>query len=257
MKTQARLHRRLKGNERLNYSEWRERYRDMSDPLNRGLVFALPMFEGSGTVLDCALPRHSVALVNGPTWTQLASGQRAMYFDGKTFPYTFPFEFGGDPDNLICTSCPVLNFTSGEFSACVWVNATSIETIYLICRGVQNLHGWGLMLENLVAYVETNQAGARQRTAGTTTTSGNWRCIGFSRRGASVCVYENGNDDTSIAASHTDPLTSTSNLVLAAYYDSTDSPLTGCLGKPHIWNRSLSASEHREFYERYRGLFGI
>ncbi len=220
------------------------------DPLYQQLLFSLPMREGTGTLgtADVAKPHHPVTLTHAPAWVQVGPM--------NTWCLTLN---GAGPDNLLCASasCTDLDFTSGDFSVCVWINTTLAGTQYVMCRGRQTFDGWALLLGTRVATVETNQAGARQFSFGLANASGTWRLVGFSRSGASIRIYEGGRDDTATAATHTNPLTAARNLCVGTYYDGASSPFTGSLWNPRIWGRALRPSEHKEIYDRERGLFNV
>jgi len=245
MKTQSRIHRRLKGNERLNYHEWCERYRDTSDPLNRGLVFALPMFEGSGTasVLDCARPHHPVTQTHAPSWTQLASGHWCMGFDGAS-----------DYLTSLAANTSDMDFTTGEFSMSIWHYAHSVDTKALISRGTAALKtGWnweyvGNALRFYTSGVDFAEGGAR--------TANVWQLVSLSRTGATtMAMYRNGADETS--DSSIGNITSSVGNFCIGVHPELIFPFDGLLALPRIWNRALSASEHKELFERSRGLFGV
>lgn len=249
MKTQSRIHRRPKGNERLNYSEWCERYRDMSDPLNRGLAFALPMFEGSGTasVLDCSRVHHPITQVHAPAWIQLPSGIWCMDFDGTN-----------DYLQCLAASCTDLDFTTQAFSGCVWLKRDTAPTwMWLFCRLNSGVAGWSFELQSCMIELRTaTGAGtvtSRENTAIPTT----WTLCGFSRAGTSGRIYRDGADTTTNAGTHLDPASvPAANLFVGQLYDTT-SRYDGLMWNPRIWNRALSASEHKGLYERERGLFGV
>jgi len=250
MKTQARFHRRLKGNERLNYSEWCERYRDSSDPLNRGLVFALPMFEGTGsaTVRDVARPHHPVTQTHAPVWTQIApSGLWVMDFTP------------GHPDYLQClaASCADLNFTASDFSGCIWLYAHAPNTWrYLMGNvGAGDASGWIFRQGWTTLYITTCSGGSVS-TSCDCIVANQWQLCGFTKSGAAAGLYVNGIRQISVDGSHVGPASSAGNLVIAADRVYAN-PYDGLMWNPRIWNRALSASEHKELFERSRGLFGV
>lgn len=238
----------MKGNERLSYAEWRDRCRDRSDPLNHGLVFSLPMFEGSGSasVIDASRLHHPVTQVHAPVWTQLASGIYVLDFDGSNDYLAIPG-----------ASSPGLNFTTQDFSACAWVNKDDTNTRYVISRGVPGTRGWDMYgITGSATVVRLNNG--YTITSGSGPTPGTWGLMGFSRVGASVRVYFNGSDSTSSAGSHPDAVTSpTDEHRIGCRSDSATTLFGGLMWNPRIWARSLSAAEHRMMFERERGLFGV
>lgn len=242
----------MKGNERLSYAEWRDRCRDRSDPLNHGLVFSLPMFEGSGSasVIDASRPHHPVTVTSAPVWYQLPSGQWVMSFDGND-------------DSLECpTAASVdLDVTAGDFSICLWAKAVDFRNAYIFTRGRFNQFGWELAtrIDGSIR-VYTNQSGKAQYTSSKAPilSLDDWVFIGFSRSGHSITIFRDGEDWVAGAASHSDPLSNTSYpLRIASNNESSVNWFKGMVALPRIWARSLSAAEHRMMFERERGLFGV
>lgn len=83
--------------------------------INAGLLLDLTLSEATGTVvLDRAKPRHPIVMINSPTWSKLSSGLGVNTLNGTN-------------QWLECAavSCADLNFTSGDFSAAIWVTITT------------------------------------------------------------------------------------------------------------------------------------
>ncbi len=224
------------------------------DPLNQGLLLSLPMFEGTGTatVRDVARPHHPVGMTHSPAWGTLASGQTYLDLDGAN-------------DYLQCAaaSCTDLDFTTGDFSGCVWATQTTNNGYqHLMCRGTLATDGWlfRYYAHATAGYIQfcSSQAGASQNSRYTgALTNGAWVCCGFSRSGASVRIYMNGADATTVAGSHVNPATSARKLLLGIYDDEATLALDGSMWNPRIWNRALSPSEHMGIFKRERHLLGV
>lgn len=243
-------HQRIRGNERLSYSEWCKRYQDRSDPLNHGLLFSLPMFEGAGsaTVLDVARPHHPVTQVHAPVWTRLSSGLWVLDFDGAN-------------DLLSCAaeSSTDLDFTSGDFSMVVWLYPHGLGgNGRFLNKGAGGQSGWGWRITESATVFYTSQAGATQSSADSGIAANTWTLRGISRVGASIRIYAAGVDATATAGTHINPTSAAAHpLEIGARTVGTDYFFDGLLWNPRIWARSLSAAEHRMMFERERGLFGV
>jgi hypothetical protein len=221
------------------------------DPLYQQLLFSLPMREGTGTVgtADVAKPHHPVTLTHAPAWTALTSGLYVLDFTAA------------HPDYLEATNASTvdLDFTTGDYSMDLWVNPDAIAlNQWLMARGAGNTSGWMLYLSGGgVITVRTAQGGTQQiTTSSACIAAGTWANIGFSRQGANIRTYSNGQDVTNSAAAHINPLTSA--LALRLCYSTSDTyPYDGRLWNPRIWGRALRPDEHKQIFDRERAKFGV
>ncbi len=222
------------------------------DSLYQGLVFSLPMEEGSGTatVKDVAKAHHPVTQTHAPVWTALPSGIYCMDFDGAN-------------DWLQCAaaSCADLDFVAGAFSGGLWVYPTSVTSRNVISRGADvtaPVSGWWMDISagnNLRFY--TSQLGVAQYSYGSVSGCVNqWQLWGWSRSGASVRIMLNGCDITSSVGTHINPASSANDLLIG-HASGGAGKLIGKLWNPRIWSRALALSEHREIFNGERFLFGV
>ena len=219
---------------------------------NQELLLSLRMEEGVGTLCyDWAKPHHVVALVNTPAWTNLANDLTVLDFDPA------------GPDHLICAAagCADLDFTTGDFSGACWVRGDALGNRNIMTHGVHNVDGWYWTIGvtgDMSLY--TSQAAAFQVSTGAPgdIVIGTWRFVSFSRDGAVVTMYTNGEDVTTVAGTHVDPATAAArNFYIgvndaagAAWYD-------GDLWNPRVWGKAVTVAEFKSMFERERSLFGI
>jgi len=219
---------------------------------NMELLLSLRMEEGVGTLcFDWAKPHHVVTLVNTPAWTTLDNDLTVLDFDAA------------GPDHLICAAagCADLDFTSGDFSGACWVRGDALGNRNIMTHGVHNTDGWYWYIDiNGAMQLVTSQAAAFQATVGGAgdIVVGTWRFVAFTRVGAAVVMYTNGQNVTVTAGTHIDPATAAArnfyvgvnNAAGAAWYD-------GDLWNPRVWGKALTAAEHAELFEIERSLFGV
>ncbi len=223
------------------------------DPLYQGLLLSLPFMEGTGTLgtADVARPHHPVTMTHSPAWVQLANGLWVLDFDGTN-------------DYLSCAaaSSTDLDFTTGDFSGCIWVYLdTLIENKYLFSRsGGYGVSGWMFRIhtDNKI-YMFTTAAGPVPIIAYSTTvlSTGSWQLLGWSKSGATTTIYWLGQDVSYERSSASPNLTSGANDFFVSRYASGSYRVDGRLWNPRIWGRALSPSEHMSIYKRERHLFGV
>jgi len=188
--------------------------------------------------------------ITGATWTRLPSGLRCLSFDGN--------------DYVEMASSPALNFTSGDFSIIVWIYLDSL-TIHrrLFSRGVYGGAGDGYLFSvnnNGVLEFQSYQASAGVQTsqsAASQITTGSWYTVGLSRVGASVKLFKNGVNITSVAGTHVDPATCARTAKIGIYDDKTNNPWVGKIALVRIYNRALSAAQVASIYQQERHLFKV
>ena len=218
--------------------------------LNTQLLLDLQYREGTGAnTQDWAKPHHVCTLTGAPTWAALANDLAYLDF------------VMGTTDHIISLAGVTadLNFTTSDFSAVAWIRPDAGGNRYVFCRGVPNVDGWGFYYNaNDAVSFWTSQA-VTQYTTGTTDeiVVGVWHLVGFTRDGASACVYVNGENSTTVYGTHIDPLTSARNLYVgttdavgAGWYD-------GDMWRPRIWDRSLSAAEMHSIFMVEHHLVGL
>ena len=76
------------------------------------------------------------------------------------------------------------------------------------------------------------------------------------KSGAGVRIYRNGIDVTSTAATHTNPVTSANNLVIAGD-SAAANKFNGQMWNPRIWSLALTPIQQRSLFLRSRHKFGV
>ena len=174
-------------------------------------------------------------------------------------------QFDGTDDGINLGA--IANFTSESFTISQWVNLSSVTSgsgsgPVLVYKGSYLGSGYYAQILNTTGALcfMTNQSGAYQMscTAGNALVTNQWHHLTYVRAGPSVRIYINGVDQTSTAATHLNPLSSTAGFQLGQY----PSPLIsirGIMDEVAIWNSALAPSEVRTLYERqhapYSGTF--
>lgn len=218
------------------------------DPLYEGLVLSLPLFEGTGTerVADVSKAHHPMTLVHSPVWTQLSNGLWVLDFDGANDYIRCPADSSTD-----------LNFTTGDFSTCLWIYPHSVSGTRVWMSNVGTQEGWRFISNGVDVIFGYYAPASRYIGASSVLTVSSWQLVGFSRRGDSGSLYLNGSPLalTSNTLSG-NPASSANNFCLAA------SPtgalfFRGYLWNPLIWSRYLAPHEHKAVFNRYRHLPGI
>ena len=149
-----------------------------------------------------------------------------------------------------------LDFTTEDFSLIARVRTINLTASNeLMAKGRQTGEGWNMTITSVGAIeLRTNQMGGSQLSASVAGAAviNTWYTLGFSRTGASVRIYKEGADVTSIVGTHINPDSGVAQPVGIGV----SSQLTSRFWKGTIWkvlcfNRSLSPVEH---LERHRDL---
>lgn len=197
------------------------------------------------------LLNYSAKLSGNPGYTDLSYGSY-LDFDGvDDFAYL-------DQTNL--------NFTTGDFSICMWVRLNSLSTNQsgqgpcLFYKGYYRASGYYLSVNTAggLSFV-TNQAGANQVSASNTGVIGinNWYFIAVTRQGNSVRLYVNGTDVTSTAGSHVNPALATADPKIGLYDQSSSYKIYARikLGYFIAYSKKLSAIEVNQNFNATKGLY--
>lgn len=223
------------------------------EALYAGLVFSLPMFEGTGsaTVQDVSKAHHPVSQVHAPAWTQLASGIYVMDFDGAN-------------DYLTATNAATadLGFLgTAVISGAIWIYTRSTAYQALIARGMENVDGWAMRIRPSTSFFQyfTGYPGYLYSESGALAmTTNTWLLISFSRTGTLTgSIYRDGRAATTSLTGGSSITASASNLTIGAWSDGTTQPFNGLMWNPRIWNRALAPAEHMELFNRERDLFHV
>jgi len=219
-------------------------------------VLDLPFEEMSGLVTYCTGKTDIIAtLGNGagasnPAWAQLVSG----------IPY-LEFDLAAPPDYVDAPAADTtgLDFTSGDFSMIVWVNADALTDRHvLMCKGLLNTRGWWfsvftggyITFEYYIPGYESVASVVSIIVAGT------WYLVGVSRTGTSMRIYRNGDDVTDVDPFTGNPVSSVNDdLNIGVIEDKASYPFDGSMHRPRAWDRYLQPWEHRMVYNMECGMF--
>lgn len=219
-----------------------------------GLVFSSRDYIGSASPPSATLEDESRygsdGTITTASWVQLASGLWVLDFNSATPDYV-----------AIPAAATQLDFTSEDFSIVVAVYFDSIATSpHLVGRSQASTFGWYFQVHSTgFVRLTTNQTAAYQATDSATgqITTGLWYIIGVSRSGASVKLYKNGIDITSVEGTHIDPLTNTQDCVIGIYDNLVDGAVDGKMGLWEGFNYALSAEQHAAKFQELRHWFGV
>lgn len=195
---------------------------------------------------------HTMTLSGATAWAQWPLSNVTVC---SFVPGTFDFL------QLAAVSATDLDMVAAARSAVMWVFEDIAASRYLMCKGT-NIVGWYWYVDAAGAiHLVTSQAGPTQQdtfSANGEVTVATWWMLGFTRLGANVALYKNGNLLAVTAAAHVNPaaaaglkfLVGTDNTEGANYWD-------GYLWRPIVFGRQISAVEMRQIFEMTRDLFGV
>jgi hypothetical protein len=225
--------------------------------LNSGIVLDLPHFEGNGNIVhDISKKRINLDAVNNPTWTNMASGNQSLTYNGTTQYLECPAADSVD-----------LDFT-GDYSLCCWVNPLDTGTSSIIMgRYELDNSGWELYFTNLgwESYLTLRHHHAsltpnnREGCYTTDWTPGNWWLLGISRSGLYPIMYRNGSPLTTTYGSTgmQDPDSCGRDLVVGVRYTKNTAYYKGQIRHIRAWDRALSSSEWLDIWNNEHNGYGV
>jgi len=220
---------------------------------NQGLLLDLQFRETTGTATaDWSKAYHNPGTLTGtPTWAVLGNDVSYLSFDPA------------NPDRIILAAANTtdLNFTAASFSGGMWIYPDAYGNRYLFDKSSATA-GWSFWLNATAPYLAFTTANAGPATQ-TTYGASNlvlsaWQFVSFTRSGATVQIFLNGNLADQTPATHINPAT-------AAAIDFTIGKVVGAgagwydgrMWRPRVWNRALESWEMRAIYESEKSLFGV
>lgn len=217
---------------------------------NQDLLLSLPFREGTGTITrDWSKVYRELALVNTPTWTNLANDLTVLDFNGTNEELTCPGAATAD-----------LDFTTESFTVLTWAYHDDVGSARVIMnRGQLNACGWEYYTASGNLALRTNQAGSREGASGMNLiVTDTWQCLAMVRDGLVGQAYLNGEARFTLLSDNglLDPVGCgaqtfrVGNNPNGNYFD-------GCLWNPRIWNRAITAKEMTAVFEAERHLFGV
>ena len=244
-------------------------------PENDSLLLDLPFYEGGGTVTrDQAKPHHQdVTLVNTPSWQRLESEFDFGHGDGfdSGVPLVVLAFNGTNEYGYLDNAASIdLDFIANDYSIGMWTRwEDNAQSQILLGRYLLNTSGWELYFYSgggAIKYLTLRHhhagtlVGANTRSACYSVgwTPEVWSFIGISRTGGGEAQhYKNGIALTMTTGGLVDPETNNNDMVIGTRTSKDFDWYKGKMWRPRIWNRSLSALEWLNIFEKERKFFGI
>lgn len=239
--------------------------------VNHGMVLDLPFREGAGSLTHDVSKAHHILTQHVPgggsfTWGNLVTG----------YPYLQFTEVGSGIADGVYLDCPALdtvdlNFTSGDYSLGGWINWTDTgHSVHIFGRNGVNLDGYELYLyAGAQDYLQLRHHHAtfcpgtcppdNERTGRYSGgwTPGTWHFFGVSRSGIDAQMYRNGAAVLTSGDDLHDPDTCNRNLNIGCQYTTDSDWYSGMMGEIYAWNRSLSALEWLQIFDRESHWYGL
>lgn len=217
------------------------------DPPEIGCVLSLTGRPFSGSSILDNSPYGNSGTISGATWVRSPSGLWCLSFDGSD-------------DYVNCGNASSLRSTA-ELTVIVWMNITEPSTQYtIIQRG--GSADWSL---NVTGSGWNNKIDARIGGAAhyvdDTFPSSNynkWTCVAFTFHDARDSLYQFVNGDEVYSRTNaTAQIPTSSNDLIIGRYSETLYKTEGLLALIRVYNRTLSALEIQNHFNREKHLFGI
>jgi hypothetical protein len=228
-------------------------------PILNGCLLDLPLIEGTGAnhiagvhdIARAGVLDKTMMLHGPPTWANVAlSNLPVMVFNGAQY--------------LECSNANSddLDFEAESFSGVCWIDPTTLigSNRVILDRWINVTSGWSWFVWptgelNLITVQNTPAFQSSYSPAGNIVINA-WALAGFTRSGASVRIFKNGVDVTSVVGVHVNPTASAATLRVGID-SATAQGFIGSLKRPRVWNRALTAAEMAELFAMERGLFGV
>lgn len=220
-----------------------------------------------GLVLHLDAGNYVSYPASGANWNNLTDNRIVGALSGT---YSFVRDGGGAIDfskavNSSANLGSIFNFTSQTFSFRVFfyltseVSSSSVQGPMLFYKGPYQTRGYFSQLSktspSAVNFV-TNQSGATQVTfSNSLVIVGAWNDICIVRNGSSVRTYINGVDQTSSAATHSNPTGASDNFLINSYGTDFFGDVTYSIFS--VYDRDLSPTEVSQNFNATRARFGI
>ena len=206
-------------------------------PMPSRVALAEAFGVGAGTSLFDKSRYRSHGAITTATW---AAGLHGFCLDFNS----------ANPDHVVIPAgFTQLDFTTEDFSLIMRVNLDAFAAVrQLFCRGLANNDGyyWEVRATGEMRFA-TNQLAAGQvsDSAVGDIVAGSWYTLGISRVGASVRLYRDGLDVTTVVGVHIDPLTCGRTAKIGIWDNLVANPYDGRIEFLRIFgDPALIASEH-------------
>lgn len=232
-------------------------------PMYFQTLLDIPMYEGQGVLAhDIARPPlvaedHTMTLTGAPTWAP--GGWPLSNLPILSF-------IPGNPDfmELSAANSVGMGFQGGAFSLAAWVFIDDLTNDkYILEKGLLNTDGWYFYVDITGAIrLITNQGAGGQVSASANgaITIANWWFIGATRLGASVRIYRNGLDVTSVVGVHVNPAACGRKLHVGindTELAASNTQMDGYIWRPMVWGRQISQVEMWQVFEMTRAFLGV
>lgn len=157
------------------------------------------------------------------------------------------------------------NFTTTPFSIMCWIYPRSVAALArLVHHGTPGANGYSWRVTNLGALVfgTSSPAETTSSTANGQIVANKWQHVAVTRSGASVRLYVNGNDLTSVAGSHSNPTSILTTTYVGANVPAAADWFSGAIDEPAFFNVALTQEQIRELMwlsipSSYSGLVSL
>lgn len=197
------------------------------------------MEEGAGTTVFDSLSSgingsFNPAAPNDPKWAPGKVGTWAVRFPNAT--------------NANIRNATAFDFTNQNFSFNLWILISTLAVDAVpIYKGYLSFAGYYARITTTGSVqFSTIQGGSAQISStavGKIAADALWHMLTFTRNGASVRIYVDNVDLTSVAAAHVDPLTSNQPFCLGIYNIITSNPLVGRVDDFMVFTRAITPAE--------------
>lgn len=209
--------------------------------------------------------------IAGTTWYDLSDSRTTGAITSGTYVRDGggAIDLNASPAGYVrLPNADICNFTSQNFSFNIFFYLTSTTTNtagqgpILFWKGNYRTNGYYAQVSqaspaSLIFY--TNQSGADQTSTSTANiVVGGWNNVCITRNGASVRIYINGVDSTSIAGTHSNPTSSTSVFRINEYLG-VGTPIFGDVTYAILssYVRALTPTEVEQNFNATRARFGV
>lgn len=215
---------------------------DVTHPLSRGLVGCFLLGDVPGKIVDISPFQNDGSYTGSPTIATAHHGGLATHFSGTNYGLVPP---GKQLDlgkymTVMCWS----RVTGGSGVRCMVAkqNASDARNYYLATNSTSYRFYFTV-------------AGAYKGLDGTTAYGTGWNHVAGTYDGATIRLYINGKQDSSVAETGT-PQTTTTDLRLGVLTTAPAEGYPGDIDCVRIYNRTLSANEIQRLYvEPYAGIY--
>ncbi len=168
---------------------------------------------------------------------------------------------GDDYIYALAATTTELDFT-GAFTLCAWIYPTTItgDSRIVLERGEDAVNGWMLYVNGSGnIFIKTSQSATSQisYSDAAAVVINQWQFVCGTRSGTTGKVWKNLSDITTTSGSHSDPVTSASDLTIGIYYNKVSYPFIGIMGECFLYGRLLSITEMERIYTNTRWRYNV